>query len=516
MGSSGSYLLGIDLGTMLIKAVVFTFDGREVGSSEREVDVEYPKPGWAEQDPEHLWRATTEVISEVIKKHSIRPEEIAGISLTGQMHGTFLIDEKGELARRKAIIWLDTRTKNIMEKYYENNLVETIYDVSGWRLLTSMQIMHLKWLMQNEPETLKRAKSFLACKDYIRYRLTGRALMDFTDASVTGLMDLKKKVWSDEITSLMGIPEHILPELKGSWEYAGEVTEEASEETGLKAGTPVAVGAGDICSTALGAGTVKPGQLTAIIGTAGIYELTVDNPLLDEKRAYSVACHAIPDMWLLEAVQMTAGAALRWFRDEFCGEEIEEARRRGVSSYVLLDEKAEKSPIGANGVIFHPFLQGERSPFVNPDARGLFFGLGLWTRKGDAVRAILEGVALAAKDNVELFRQRGIKIEEARITGGGARSPLWSQILADALGIKITVPRVKECGALGSAIEAGVASGVFKNPVEGAEKMVEVEREYHPDLGNTEKYEKIYKLYRRLYETLWEIYKEASNTYSSL
>ncbi len=512
----GPYLLGIDLGTMLIKAVIFTADGEEVSSNGMEVGVEYPRPGWAEQDPEMLWKTTCKVIKGLLEKAPIAPEEIEGISLTGQMHGTFLVDKDGRPARKRAIIWLDSRSKEIMNQFYERGVADTIYDVSGWRLITSMQVLHLKWLLENEKEVLERTAHFMACKDYIRFRLTGEAAMDYTDASVTGLMDLRRATWSQEILKITGIPEGILPELKGSWELGGEVTREASSETGLRKGTPVAVGAGDICATALGAGAVNPGQLTAIIGTAGIYELTVDKPLLDEKRTYSVAYHAIPDKWLLEAVQMTAGAALRWFKDEFCGEEAREAAERGVSPYVILDEKAAGSPVGSRGVIFHPFLQGERSPFINPDARGLLFGLGLWTGKGDVVRAILEGVAMAAKDNIEVFRQRGATVNEIRMTGGGAKSPLWSQIMSDVLGTRIRVPKVKECGALGSAIEAGVAAKVFRDPVEGAEKMVKIEKEYTPNHENTEKYQRIFRLYKKLYETIWNIYGEASELFSNL
>ncbi len=510
------YLLGIDLGTMLIKAVIFTADGEEVCSNGIEVGVDYPRPGWAEQDPEMLWRTTCRVIKELLKKAPITPEDIVGVSLTGQMHGTFLVDREGRPARRRAIIWLDSRSKELMNNFYRQGIADTIYDISGWRLITSMQVLHLKWLLENERDVIDKAEYFMACKDYIRYKLTGEAAMDYTDASVTGLMDLRRASWSDEILEVTGIPGRILPELKGSWDIGGEVTREASEETGLREGTPVAVGAGDICATALGAGAINPGQLTAIIGTAGIYELTVNRPLLDGRRTYSVAYHAVPGKWLLEAVQMTAGAALRWFKDEFCQEEVREAGESGVSPYVILDEKAKNSSVGSNGVIFHPFLQGERSPFVNPDARGVFFGLGLWTKKGDLIRAILEGVAMAAKDNIEVFKKRGVTVNEIRMTGGGAKSPLWCQIMSDALETRILVPKIKECGALGSAIEAGVAAKIFKNPEEGVQRMVKIEKEYEPSRENAEKYQKLFKLYKKIYKALWDIYGEASKIYSSI
>ncbi len=514
--SGKSLLLGIDLGTTLIKAVVFDENGNQVASNSQEVSVEYPKPGWAEQDPEALWDVTCRVVRECLSRNKIDPASISGISLTGQMHGSFLIDREGKPARKKAIIWLDTRSQEILEEYYRTSLADRIYDVSGWRLITSMQVMHLSWLLRNEPETIKKAKCLMACKDYIRYKLTGEPYMDITDASVTGLMDISKGKWSSELVSELGIPEEILPEIKNSWEYAGEVTEEAAKRTGLKPGIPVAAGAGDICSTALGSGVVRPGQLCAIIGTAGIYELAADKPLKDPERKYSVAFHAIPNSWLLEAVQMTAGVALRWFRDEFCEAEKMEAREKGVSVYAIMDREAEGSPIGANGVIFHPFLQGERSPFVKPSARGVFYGLGLWTKRADLIRAVLEGVAYAARDNIELFRGRGIEIREVRITGGGAASDIWCRIMSDVLNLKITVPVVKECGALGSAIEASIVAGINRDPVEAAERMVRIERTFTPNQQNVEKYQKLFQLYKKLYELLWNYYDEAWKTYSSL
>jgi xylulokinase len=509
-------LLGLDLGTTLIKAIIFDAKGRIISSSEREVEVIYPKPGWAEQDPEDLWNTTVLVIREVLEKCKDKASEIVGLSLTGQMHGTFLLDKEGKPARKRAIIWLDSRSKDIVEKFYKDNLSDKIYDVSGWRLIPSMQLAHLCWLKRHEPEILKNTRVFLTCKDYIRYRLTDVPLTDYTDASVSGLMDVRTGKWSNEMIELIDVPSDILPEIKGSWEYAGSVTSSAARLTGLKEGIPVAVGAGDICSTALGAGALNHGQLTAIIGTAGIYELTVTKIILDDERRYSVAYGAAPGLWHLEAVQMVAGAALRWFRDEFCSEEKMKAREENVSTYLILDQEALESPLGSNGVIFHPFLQGERSPFINPEARGIFFGFGLWTKKKDFIRAILEGVAFAAKDNIELFRRKNLPIKEVRLTGGGAKSVIWAQILADVLGVKIAVPKIRDSGALGSAIEASIIAGIFNDFSEAVKEMVEIDKVYNPDLSKTEKYEKIFRIYKRLYETLWDIYREAFTTFSRL
>ncbi|MEM2613022.1 MAG: FGGY family carbohydrate kinase [Nitrososphaerota archaeon] len=505
-----SYFLGVDLGTMLIKAAIFDVNAELISLSSREINVEFPKPGWAEQDPDILWRITCDVIKNCLRKGGISSSEILGVGLTGQMHCTFLIDNKGQLSRNKAIIWLDSRSQNILSEYSETELVDTLYEITGWRLIPSMQLMHLIWLKRNEPEILKKAQVFLSCKDYIRYKLTGEPCTDITEASVTGLFNPIRKFWSEEVLQLTNLTDisNMLPEIKNPWETAGEVNAQASKETGLRVGTPVAVGAGDICSSALGAGAIEPGQLCMIIGTAGIYELVTNIPVMDPAKSYSIVCHAVPDSWLLGSFQMTAGASLRWFKDEFCYEEIVKAKKLGTEVYELLDKEAEQSPVGAKGVIFHPYLKGERSPFVKPAAKGLLFGLGLQTKKEDIIRAILEGVAYAAKDNMEVFKNRGIEIREIRLTGGATNSHIWCQIFADVLGMEVLVPRIRDSGILGSVIETSVATKLYKHISEAAKKFVEIERVFWPNLDNVKKYSSLFSLYRKLYKLLWDFYEE--------
>jgi xylulokinase len=508
-----AFLLGVDLGTMLIKAAIFSEKGELVSATSKEVAVEFPRPGWAEQDPETLWKITCNVIKSCLRKSGISSSEIAGVGLSGQMHGTFLINHNRELARPKAIIWLDSRSQEILNEYYQKGFAGTIYERTGWRLIPSMQVMHLSWLKRNEPETLKKSKYFVACKDFIRYKLTGEIYTDITDASVTGLFSISNKSWSEEITQLLNLDiDDILPEIRMPWEYAGEITPEAAKQTGLKAGTPVTIGAGDICSTALGAGVIEPGQLCIIIGTAGIYELVTNKPILDPEKTYSIVCHAVPDSWLLGSFQMTAGACLRLFKDEFCYEEIIKARKYGNKVYELLDKKAEQSPVGSNGLIFHPFLHGERSPFVKPAMRGLLFGLSLKTKKEDVVRSILEGVGYAAKDNIDVFKSKNLDIREARVTGGISNSPVWCQILADILNMNILVPSIRDSGILGSIIEASIIAKLYNNPKEAAKKMVRVERIFEPNRHNAEKYLKLYSLYKKLYTLLWDFYEEFTKT----
>jgi len=501
---------------MLIKAAIFDVNANLISLSSREINVEFPKPGWAEQDPNILWKTTCDVIKNCLRKSGISSSEILGVGLTGQMHCTFLIDNKGHLLRNKAIIWLDSRSQDILSEYSQRGLVDVLYEITGWRLIPSMQLLHLIWLKRNESETLKKEGIFLSCKDYIRYKLTGELCTDITEASVSGLFNPIKKSWSEEVLQLTNLTDisNILPEIRNPWELAGEVNIQASKETGLRVGTPVAVGAGDICSSALGAGAVKPGQLCMIIGTAGIYELVTDTPVMDHAKSYSIVCHAVPDVWLLGSFQMTAGASLRWFKDEFCYEEIVKAKRLRSDVYKLIDKKAEQSPLGAKGVIFHPYLKGERSPFVKPAAIGLLFGLSLETKKEDILRAILEGVAYAAKDNIDVFKNRGINITEIRLTGGAANSHIWCQILTDVLGMCVLVPKIKDSGILGSIIETSVATGLYRHISEATKKFVKIERIFSPNLDNVKKYSKLFSMYRKLYKLLWDFYEEYDSVIS--
>ncbi|MEM2122953.1 MAG: FGGY family carbohydrate kinase, partial [Candidatus Bathyarchaeia archaeon] len=416
------------------------------------------------------------------------------------MRVTFLWDEKGGVAREKAIVWIDTRTGELINRFRRDGVEDEVFKISGWKLITSMQLLHLRWLKENEPETLGKTGCFLACKDYIRYRLTGEVLSDFTDASFTGLFDNVKRRWSEEAFLLIGLDPSIAPNIKEPWNLGGFVTEEAARETGLKAGTPVTVGCGDVAAMALGGGVTEDYQLLANIGAAGVYERPMESPLYDwENRNYTIASHAVPGKWLLQANQMSAALTLRWFRDNIFSRSI---------SYKSFDELAANSKPGAGGVIFHPFLQGERSPFVNPHAKGLFFGLTLKTEQKDLVRAIFEGVAFAARDNLELLT--GMKSErrfEVIMGGGAANSLEWTQILSDVTGYTVKIPEVNEIGALGAAILGSLACRLYTDYKRAIEGMVKLEKRFEPNPENHMKYDEIFDTYRRLYRTLEPFYK---------
>jgi xylulokinase len=476
--------------------------GNLVAESKSELAIEQPQQGWAEQSPETVWNFTKENVKAVVSRKSVKRENIAAVGITGHMHGTFLLNKSGSLARDKAIVWIDTRAADILRRFRKDGTADTIFEISGWNVITSMQLLHLKWLSENEPHVLANTKYFLACKDYLRYRLTGQVLSDVTDASFTGLFNNAKREWSEEAFGLAGVDSSIAPPLKNPWERGGSITEDVSKETGLKAGTPVAVGSGDVASMALGAGITEKNQLLANIGAAGVYERPVESPLYDRKRrVYQIALHAIPGKWLLQANQMSAALSLRWFRDNILS---------GQMSYKELDELAAKSNPGARGVIYHPFLQGERSPFVNPNAKGLFFGLTLKTDLKDLIRAVLEGVAMACKDNLNSLTANADGEEfEVTMSGGAAQSDLWCKIVADVTGYRVRIVRTSEVGALGAAILATLCSGLYSDYKQAVGQLVNTEKKLEPDPNISKKYGAIFDVYRNLYQALPSFYTQA-------
>lgn len=498
--SERGFILAIDAGLSVNRAMLFDGFGNVIDESRSELEIEQPREGWAEQKPEMIWNATRENIRNIVAEKERRGDEILAIGLTAHMHGTFLLNKEGELARERAIVWIDTRTGDLIHRFRRDGIEDEIFKISGWKLITSMQLLHLRWLKENEPETLEKARCFITCKDYIRYRLTGEILSDFTDASFTGLFDNVKRRWSEDAFRIVGLDPSLAPDLKEPWEVGGFVTEEAARETGLKAGIPVTVGCGDVAAMALGGGVTEDYQLLANIGAAGVYERPMEAPLYDwENKNYTIASHAVPGKWLLQANQMSAALTLRWFRDNIFS---------GSISYKGFDELAAKSNPGAGGVIFHPFLQGERSPFVNPNAKGLFFGLTLKTELKDLVRAILEGVAFAARDNLNLLAKAKEGGEFEVIMGGGAaNSREWAQILSDVTGYTVKIPKVNEIGALGAAILASLASGLYVDHKEATEKMVKMEEEFKPDSKIHVEYDEIFDVYKKLYQALEPFYK---------
>ncbi|MEW5957965.1 MAG: FGGY-family carbohydrate kinase [Chloroflexota bacterium] len=507
---SQKYLLGIDNGTTVTKAALFDLQGRTlaVGSSQ-EVKVVHPQPGWAEQNMDEIWQATATAIRQCLEQAKIDPAEVAGLSFSGHGGGVWLLDEAGRPVRN-AIIWLDGRAKPYLDRWTEDGRFTQIYDESGWSLFPGIGPCAIfPWLMDHEPDSLDKARVNLSSKDWVKYCLTGEFSVDLTMASIAH-MNFKTRDYSEQVMELTGISRYrsLFSPIVAPWEVAGYVTAKAAGQTGLKQGTPVAAGAWDGTSSALGAGSVGVGEAASVIGTSGVHVVVSDKADLDPDRIYSLMYHTVPDHYIKNSLSMLGAGNLNWFEREFCLAEREEAQERGGSVYDVINEEVANIPIGAGGIIYLPFLQGERAPFVLPEARGVFFGLGDWHKRGHLLRAVYEGVALSMRHNYEAM-QRGAALKTTYLTGGGSNSAVWCQIMADCTGNMMRIASGAELGARGAAINAGVAVGLFPDHKTAVQQMVGIEREYTPQLDHKARYDKLFKLYTDLIQAVWPLWKQS-------
>ncbi|KAA3647706.1 MAG: carbohydrate kinase [Chloroflexi bacterium] len=506
---SSTYLLGIDNGTTTTKATLFDTEGNEIAvSSGKDVKVSHPKPAWAEENMDDIWQATAAAIRNCIETANVTPAEIAGVSLSGHGGGVYLIDGEGTPVRN-AIIWLDGRANSYVEAWNQDQRGNELYDASGWALFAGIgPVTIFPWLMENEPESLKKAKYNLTSKGWVKYKLTGEINVDSTMASI-GLVDYATGDYSQKVLELAGIDQYkdLLPPIIKPWEVAGHVTSEAAALTGLAEGTPVAGGAWDGASSTLGAGCIGVGEAASVVATAGVHVVVSEAPDLDEERNYSLMYHTVPNMYIKNSLSQLAAGNLDWFEKQFCSAQRAEAEKRGISVYDVINEIAAEVPVGAGGVMYLPFLQGERAPFVKMEARGEFFGLGDWHTPAHLLRAVYEGVALSTRDNYECM-QKGKPLETTFLTGGGSHSPLWCQILADCTGNAMKVPAGKDSGSRGAAMNAGVAVGVFSDHADAVKNMVQIRDEYPADVENTKKYDQLYSLYSELIQQIWPMWEK--------
>ncbi len=502
-----AYLLGIDNGTTVTKAALFDLEGREVAVGSQEVAVRHPEAGWAEQSMEEIWEVTVAAVRQCLGQAQIRPEAIQGVSLSGHGGGVWLIDRQGR-PLHDASIWLDGRAKPYLDRWEAEEKLDALYDECGWRLFPGIGACTIfPWLMDHHPELLDRAAYNLWSKDWVKFRLTGELNTDQTMASIAH-MNYERGTYSDRVLQLTGIEgfRDLFPPIVPSWAIAGRVTAQAAAETGLAEGTHVASGAWDGASSTLGAGAIAEGEAATVIGTAGIHAIVSGTPQKDPERVYSLMYHTVPDHWLKNSLTMLAAGNFNWFLETFCLAEKEAAAERGVSVYAMVDEEVAGVPVDAGGVLYQPFIQRERAPFVKPEARGVFFGLGDWHGRPHLLRAIFEGVALSTRDNYQAM-QKDQPLETTYLTGGGSRSPVWCQILADCTGNIMRVPEGTELGARGAAINAGVAAGVFRDHAEAVARMVRIEREYRPDPQRVQRYAQLHALYRELIQASWELWE---------
>ena len=503
---SDLYLLGCDIGTSGTKSVLFTLSGKPVASSTYEYPLYQPQNGYAEQDPRDFAEAAVSSIRDVIAKSGVSPDSVVSVGLSGQMHGLVLLDEKGEPLRR-AIIWCDQRTGEECEEITRIVGRDRLIAVTANPAITGFTASKIRWVQKHEPEIYEKVRKILLPKDYVRYALTGEFATDYSDASGMQLMDVPNRTWSKEVCDALGVDLSLLAPLYESSEIAGRISPEAAAKTGLLPGTPVAGSAGDQAAAAVGSGIVRPGVISATIGTSGVVFAYADKPSIDPLGRVHTLCHAVKGAWHVMGVTQGAGLSLQWFRNRFCGEEMRVASSLGVDPYEITNREAALSPIGADGLLFLPYFMGERTPHLDPDARGVFFGLTASHEKRDLLRAVMEGVGHSLTDCYDVIRELGFDAREVRAAGGGGRSPFWRQMLSDMFASPVYTTNSSEAGALGAALLGGVAAGIYKDVPEACDVTVFTENPCSPDPVATAYYQKAHALYQKLYRSLKDDYK---------
>ena len=501
------YLLGIDVGTTGAKALLVNEKGEIVARSTHEYPLYTPRPGWAEQNPADWWQATVNAIRDVASAPGIKASEIVGMGLSGQMHGSVFLDAKNEVIR-PAILWCDQRTADQCDWITRTAGRDTVVAETCNPVLTGFTAPKIVWLRQNESDAYARVRKVLLPKDYIRFLLTGEFATEVSDASGTSLLNIRKRRWSKKMLAALEMPEDWLPTVFESPVPSAKISKEASSLTGLAAGMPVVGGGGDQAAGAVGNGIVVSGVISVTVGTSGVVFAGLDSPAMDEQLRTHTFCHAVPGKWHVMGVMLSAGGSLRWFRDAVASEEVALAKRMGVDPYELITAQAATVEPGCEGLIFLPYLTGERTPYPDPNARGVFFGLNLRSGRPQMARAILEGVAYGLRDSLEIIRGMGVKITQVRASGGGARSGLWRQIQADVFNTELVTITVDEGPAFGVALLAGVGAGIFKTVQEACEKTIRLKDRTQPTAANVATYELFYRTYRSLYPALKPLFAD--------
>ncbi|HEU4743390.1 MAG TPA: xylulokinase [Meiothermus sp.] len=503
-------LIGLDIGTSGCKGLLVSLEGQVLASQSAEYPLLTPRPGWSEQEPEAWWEASAEVLKRLVGQAEELGLEILALGLTGQMHGSVFVDAQGK-SIRPALLWNDARTAAECQEIEERVGPYRLREIAGNPALAGFQAPKILWLRKNEPEAYARVRQVLLPKDFIRYRLTGGFATDASDAAGTLLLDLARRDYSPEILGALEIPLDWLPKVYEGPEITGHLSREAARLTRLPQGLPVIAGGGDNAAAAVGSGVVREGTASVSVGTSGVIFAHSDHPRIDPEGALHAFCHAVPGKYHLMGVILSAGGSLRWYRDTLAGEEVAAAQGAGRDPYELLMDQAAQIPPGAEGLYFLPYLTGERTPHMDPHARGAWVGLSLAHRKGHLVRAILEGVSFALKDSLVRIEALGVHPEALlsasavalRTVGGGMRSPLWREIIAATLEAPLQGLEVEEGPAFGAALLAGVGAGAYRDVDEAVAKAVRLKSQTTlPDPGLAQTYQGLYRQYTRLYPAL--------------
>ncbi len=501
-------LMGFDIGTTSTKCILIDRSGKLISSSIKEYGMETPNPGWAQQDPDLWWDATVCTAREVLAKSGVRPDDISAIGLTGQMHGSVFLDSEGKVIR-PALLWCDQRTFSQCDKIYdifggEKEFIKLSYN----KVLTGFTAPKILWLSEVEPENYRKVNKILLPKDYIRYKLSGTYATEVSDASGTALFNVRDRKWSDEIISGLSINKDFLPPVFESSEISSYVSREGSEITGILKGTPIVGGGGDQAAGAVGSGIVHEGIISDYLGTSGVVFAHSDTPAYDPEGRLHSFCHAVEGAWHLMGVTLAASGSYKWYYENFGILDKIASENSELSGYGLLNKLAEKASPGAEGLLFLPYLSGERTPYSDPYARGMFFGISYIHGAGHFARAIMEGVSYSQLDCLNIMKELGIYSDKVVLFGGGAKSKLWRQIISDIFNTRIVTLNVEEGPAYGAAIIAGVGSGLYNDVREAVSLIIKETTETSPNSENTEKYLRYYKIYKSLYSNLKDDFRE--------
>lgn len=492
------YFLGVDVSTTGSKALLIDESGRVMANASAPHTLQTPRPLWSEQDPAEWWAATSASIRSVLEKSGVAGERVAALGLTGQMHGLVLLDETGNVLR-PAILWNDQRTGAQCDEIHRRIGRQKFIQITGNVALTGFTAPKILWVQENEPEIYARARHVLLPKDYVRYKLTGEYAMDKADGAGTVLFDLKARDWSGEVLEKLEIDPAWMPPTYEGPDFTGQLTPGAAAATGLKAGTPVAAGGGDQAAQAVGVGAVEPGVVALTVGTSGVVFAATPSALVEPEGRLHAFCHAAPGMWHFMGVMLSAAGSLQWYHDTFAPD----------MSFDELLKEAETVPAGSEGLQFLPYLSGERTPHPDPLARAAFVGLTLRHGRGHMTRAVLEGVSFGLKDSFRLIQNAGLgEIKQVRASGGGTRSALWRQILADVLESELVTVNTSEGAAYGAALLAGVGAGAWRDVAAACRAAIKITDRTLPDSGRSRAYQKSYKIYRDLYPALKSSFEE--------
>ncbi|MCA9026568.1 MAG: xylulokinase [Planctomycetaceae bacterium] len=497
-----SVYLGIDVGTSGTKTLAIREDGHILASSTVEYPLYSPNPGWSEQNPEDWWQATQQGVAEVLNRGRIKPKDVKGIGLSGQMHGSVFLDKSHQVIR-PALLWNDQRTAAECEEIEQRAggrkaLIKLVANPA----LTGFTAPKILWLRNHEKRNYDRTVQVLLPKDFVRHRMTGQFATEVSDASGTLLLDVKKRCWSKKLLGLLDLDLSLLPKVYESEEVSGTLSETGATALGLPVGVPVVGGGGDQAASAVGNGIVRKGVISATMGTSGVVFAHSDEVQIDPEGRVHTFCHAVRDKWHVMGVVLSAGGSLQWYRNQLAQTEVASAAAMGVDPYELITAQAAQAPPGSEGLFFLPYLTGERTPHADPYARAAWIGLSLRHGKAHLARAVMEGATYAMRDCLEIIQSMKIPVREIRLSGGGARSEFWRHLQADIYGKKVVTINAAEGPAFGVALLAAAGTGAYKNIVEACDATIDVVTTTASSSANQKIYNNLYPSYQRLYHSL--------------